>query len=236
MATEADKYEGYRKKLEGICDENGLLYQLSTKGYPFTLTIRPQQGLDAQISMLEQADEKPFNSPDGTIQFFMEDGDLIIKTSERFTIGDALFSKLRRLFVNLHFTFLQMFHRDVCEKGLLRAAYEPAEGSDNKKLTEPLEEFDEEPPDDDDELPDFPDDLIEEPKAIPLSDWLIKEATVFVRQQNTVSVDMLRKKFNLGFAESAKLVEALEDAGVIGGYNGSGPREVLPHAEPAADG
>ena len=41
MATEADKYEGFRQKLENICDENGLLYTVSTEGYPITLTISP---------------------------------------------------------------------------------------------------------------------------------------------------------------------------------------------------
>ena len=102
MATEADKYEGFRQKLENICDENGLLYTFSTEGYPITLTISPQQGIGAQISMLEMAEDKPFNSPDARIQFFMEDGDLIIKTSERFTLSEALFTKLKNLFLKMH--------------------------------------------------------------------------------------------------------------------------------------
>lgn len=42
--NESGKYEVYRKKLDGICEENGLTYALRTSRYPCTLTIKPLGG------------------------------------------------------------------------------------------------------------------------------------------------------------------------------------------------
>ena len=129
--SELTKYEAYKKKLEGICDENDLQYRLRMDTYPMSMTISP-----------------------------------------RFTIGEALFSKLRNLFRNLHYTYLQMFHRDVTEKDLLRAPYKlPSPETDsNEPITEPLEVvempepvgMDGEMPDYDEVGLDFPEDMMEE--------------------------------------------------------------------------
>ena len=241
MATEADKYEGFRQKLENICDENGLLYTFSTEGYPIMLTVQPQQGMDAQISMLEMADEKSFNSPDARIQFFMEDGDLTIKTTERFTLSEALFTKLKNLFLKMHFAYLQMFHRDVTEKDLLRAPYAPAKGGvSNSKFAEKLEEAEEDA--DGDEAPDFPDDLLfpedaaeEAPEGQTSAELLLNAATAYVRVTGKCVLGDLQKKFTLGYAEAARLIEALEDAGVVGNPVEGGGRQVLPCDAPAAE-
>ena len=236
--NESAAYEGYKKKLEGICDENHLIYALSVQGYPITLTIKPVQGLEEQMTLLAMADEKPFNNPDATITFIMEDGVLTYTMSERFTIGDALFNKIKNLFKKLHFCYLMMFHRDVTEKHLLRVPYEPTLPEEtNEKITETLEEPDD-PEDNDDptETPDFPDGLMEDAAEEDITvmtrdEWLLKSATAYVRETGKVTVSMLQKKFTLGFAEASRLVDRLEEAGVIGGYNGSGPREVLPYEE-----
>lgn len=37
---------------------------------------------------------------------------------------------------------------------------------------------------------------------------------------------------NIGFAKATRVMDALEDAGVVGTYNGSQLREVLPFDEP----
>lgn len=42
--NESGKYEVYLKKLDGICEENGLTYALRTNRYPCTLTIKPLGG------------------------------------------------------------------------------------------------------------------------------------------------------------------------------------------------
>ena len=236
--NESAAYEGYKKKLEGICDENQLIYTLSVKGYPITLTIKPVQGLEEQMTLLAMADEKPFNNPDATITFIMEDGVLTYKMSERFTIGDALFNKIKNLFKKLHFCYLMMFHRDVTEKGLLRVPYEPTPPEEtNEKLTETLEE----PEDTEDggelsDVPDFPVGMMEEPDGeedteMTRDEWLLKAATTYVRKTGKVTVSMLQKKFALGFAEASRLIDRLEETGVIGEYNGSGPREVLTYEE-----
>lgn len=234
--NEAAAYEGYKKKLEGICDENDLIYQLSVKGYPITLTIKPVQGMEEQMTLLAIADEKPFNNPDATIMFIMEDGVLTYKMSERFTIGDALFGKIKNLFKKLHFCYLMMFHRDVTEKGLLRAPYEPSlPEASNEKLGEPLEEFEDEDAEEtsDTETPDFPEELLEEPDGeesteMTHAEWLLSSATAYVRETGKCVLADLQRKYTIGYAEAARLIEALEDAGVVGEPAPGGGRVVLP--------
>ena len=234
MATEADKYEGFRQKLENICDENGLIYTFNTEGYPIMLTIQPQQGLDAQISMLEMDDEKPFNFPDATIQFIMEDGALTLKMNERFTLPETLFTKIKNLFVKMVGSFLGAFYRDVREKNLLVGPYVMSKGSpaSNEKFKEPLEEFEEdEAAGDAPEGEDFPDDLLEdEPGDGKLThrEWLIRAATKYVRETGKCVLADLRKKFTLGYADAARLVDDLADANVVGDPVEGGGRAVLP--------
>ena len=232
MATEADKFEGFRQKLENICDENGLIYTFNTEGYPIMLTIQPQQGLDAQLSMLEMAEEKPFNSPDATIQFIMEDGALTLKMNERFTLPETLFTKIKNLFLKMHASFLGAFYRDVREKDLLRATYVMSKAgvANNKKIAEPLEEYE----DDDTETEegeDFPEDLLEDEPGdgqLTHQEWLIQSATKYVRETGKCVLADLRKKFTLGYADAARLVDALVDAKVVGDPVEGGGRAVLP--------
>lgn len=127
--NESGKYEVYLKKLDGTCGENGLTYALRTNRYPCTLTIKPLGGVEAQISMLE-GDDASYISPDASIVLAYIDGDLSIKTSETFTISDALLSKIKRLFKNLYAMWTQFFFRDTMERGLLQHGVFPvaAEG------------------------------------------------------------------------------------------------------------
>lgn len=118
--NESGKYEVYLKKLDGICEENGLTYSLKTGRYPCTLTIKPSGGMEAQISMLED-DTSNYISPDASIVFAYIDGELSIKTSETFTISDALLSKVKRLFKNLYAMWTQFFFRDILARGVLQA-------------------------------------------------------------------------------------------------------------------
>lgn len=234
MATEADKYEGFRQKLENTCEENGLLYQFSTAGYPITLTIRPQQGLDAQLSFLQNADRKAVNNTDSTIQFFMNDGELTIKTYERFTITWVLLNKIKNLFIKMHSAYVQMFNRDVTQNNLLRSPYAPASATDNEKFTEPLEEYEEEAPGAGGDAEEFPEDLFggdpeEQPeeKGVSRDDWLLKTATAHVRKIGKCVLHDLMEEFTIGYSEAARLIEALEDAGVVGDPAPGGGRVVL---------
>lgn len=99
--SEISKYEEYKKKLQGICDENSLVFRFRNTEYPITLTIRPVSGFGEQLSMLEQA-ESNYTSPDASIVFSYEDGVITYKMSKQFTISDALFQKIKNLFKNMH--------------------------------------------------------------------------------------------------------------------------------------
>lgn len=117
--NEAGKYEVYRKKLQGICDENNLVYRFRADKYPIMLTVQTTGSLDGQMTMLERAEEDGYRSPDAQLVFAYKGGDLVYKISETFTIGDALFNKLKNLFKNMHTLWLQFFHREIVENNLL---------------------------------------------------------------------------------------------------------------------
>lgn len=237
--SENAKYEAYKKKLEGICDENNLVFSFNHNRYPITLTIRPVSGLEAQMSMLEAAEDEGYISPDATIIFAYKDGGLTYKISETFTISDALFSKLKNLFKNLHFTWLQYFFRDVCERKLLSDRNMPViaeEEADNAADEAPdlpeCEAF--EASDDEDEDLDATGsaDNPAETENGPEMDDDIQTSIRIVRAENKASAGLLQRTMGIGYAKAAQIMEALEEMGVVGPYKGSQPREVLPFDEP----
>ena len=234
--SEINKYEAYKKKMQGICDENNLIFRFKNDKYPMTLTIMPVGELDVQLSMLENAEDSGYTSPDASIVFTFKDGVLVYKMSQFFSIGDALFSKIKNLFKNMHYTWLQYFFRDVIERQLISAQYLlsvcDAEGDDLPYDAEPLEDYEEI-----DAAEDI--DLIDEDDAEDAhgaaDEVLIAEATRIVRHENKAAVSLLQKGLKLGYAKASRLLDELEALGVIGPYNGSGPREVLPYDAPADD-
>ena len=123
--TESIKFEEQRKKLEGICEENNLVFRFHKDRYPIVLVIQPAGGIDNQLSMLERAEEEGYRSPDAQLTFAYKDGDLVYRISETFTIGDALFNKLKNLFKRMHAYWLQYFYRDIIERGALTAQQMP---------------------------------------------------------------------------------------------------------------
>lgn len=141
--SELNKFEALKKKLEGICDENNLCFSFRKDTYPITLTITPCGGVNAQLTMLELADEEGFRSPDASIVFYCKDGDLSYKLSERFTISDALFSKIRNLYRKMMTYWCQHFFRFCIERNLLSEAEMPRisnEGGNLPEGAEPIEE------------------------------------------------------------------------------------------------
>lgn len=117
--NESAKFEVYKKKLQGICDENDLAFRFYCKQYPVKMVISPLGGVGEQMSMLEGAEENGYTSPDATIVFSIKDGDISYKTSKTFTISDALFTKLKNLFKNMHSLWMQFFFRDIMERHVL---------------------------------------------------------------------------------------------------------------------
>ena len=227
--SEITKYEAYKKKLQGVCDENDLVFRFRAYEYPITLTISPVQGAYHQMSMLENVEEEGYTSPDAKIVFCIKDGVISYKTYERFTISDTLFTKIKNLFRNMHYLWLQYFFRDVVERELLTGKAMPAiseqEAQDYPEGAQPLEEFE------DEDEPDLP-----EEDETHVSDEDISKAISIVRAENGASISLLQRRMKIGYSRASHIIDQHERIGVIGEYNGAKPREVLPFDVPDDEG
>lgn len=58
-------------------------------------------------------------------------------------------------------------------------------------------------------------------------DELLMDACEFVVKQGNASTSLLQRQFRIGYNRAARLMEMMEDQGVISGANGSKPRDVL---------
>lgn len=54
-----------------------------------------------------------------------------------------------------------------------------------------------------------------------------EEAKQFVIAMQSVSVSLIQRRFRIGYISAAKIIDRLEENGVIGSYEGSKPREIL---------
>jgi S-DNA-T family DNA segregation ATPase FtsK/SpoIIIE len=61
----------------------------------------------------------------------------------------------------------------------------------------------------------------------PDSDELLDEAVRLVVQTETASVSMIQRRLRVGYTRAGRLIDMLERRGVISGYEGSKPRQVL---------
>jgi DNA segregation ATPase FtsK/SpoIIIE, S-DNA-T family len=86
--------------------------------------------------------------------------------------------------------------------------------------------------------PEFEDELLETPPDAaeesgsegdfdPDSDDLLDEAIRLVVQTETASVSMIQRRLRVGYTRAGRLIDMLERRGVISGYEGSKPRQVL---------
>ena len=85
--------------------------------------------------------------------------------------------------------------------------------------------------------PEFHDELLEEvPDAgggesgeelHPDEDPLLEEAIALVAGMGTASTSMLQRRLRLGYTRAGRLIDMLERRGIISGYEGSKPRQVL---------
>jgi DNA segregation ATPase FtsK/SpoIIIE, S-DNA-T family len=85
--------------------------------------------------------------------------------------------------------------------------------------------------------PEFEDELLETPQESaeegrdddfdPDSDDLLDEAIRLVVQTETASVSMIQRRLRVGYTRAGRLIDMLERRGVISGYEGSKPRQVL---------
>jgi S-DNA-T family DNA segregation ATPase FtsK/SpoIIIE len=61
----------------------------------------------------------------------------------------------------------------------------------------------------------------------PDEDDLLDEAIAMVAQMGTASTSMLQRRLRLGYTRAGRLIDMLERRGIISGYEGSKPRQVL---------
>jgi DNA segregation ATPase FtsK/SpoIIIE, S-DNA-T family len=84
--------------------------------------------------------------------------------------------------------------------------------------------------------PDYEEELLEgraetgdesEGEFSPDQDDLLEEAIRLVAQTQTASVSMIQRRLRVGYTRAGRLIDMLERRGVISGYEGSKPRQVL---------
>ena len=59
------------------------------------------------------------------------------------------------------------------------------------------------------------------------SDEFLPEAIETVIEIGTASASLIQRKFKVGYARAARIIDQMEERGIISGYQGSKPREVL---------
>jgi S-DNA-T family DNA segregation ATPase FtsK/SpoIIIE len=86
--------------------------------------------------------------------------------------------------------------------------------------------------------PDFADELLDAPQGSPDeaggeddfdpdSDDLLEQAARLVVESGTASVSMIQRRLRVGYTRAGRLIDMLERRGIISGYEGSKPRQVL---------
>ena len=215
--SEMSKYEALKKKLDGLCEEHDLTYRFRHDVYTITLTIRPIQGVGEQLSLIAEDDTGDYMSPDSFMVIYRKDGELSMKVNGKFTISEALRSKFKNIYIKLSDFWLQYFFRDIIERGAVRSM----------PVISEEEALADEDPEEDPES-----DVIENENDEAPADDLIAAATLLVRHENKASVSLLQRRLKLGYARAARLMDKLQEAGIVGPIGENGAREVLPFDQP----
>lgn len=218
--SEISKYEDQKKKMQGLCEEHDLVYRFVKGKYPIIFSIRTLGGLDEQLSMLENAEEVGYRNPDAVMTWIFKDGEFnTVVTGGAFSISETLRSKIEAVLKKMITYWQQYFFRDVIEKDALRSGLMPV--IDEDEADDTYEE-----PEDEEDTPD------EDGLEVDLDDPDIQQAITIVRAENKATVGLLQRRMSVGYAKAARLLDALEELGVVGSFAGSEPREVLPVDEP----
>ncbi|MEJ7875531.1 MAG: DNA translocase FtsK, partial [Solirubrobacterales bacterium] len=61
----------------------------------------------------------------------------------------------------------------------------------------------------------------------PDEDDLLEDAARIVIESETASVSMIQRRLRVGYTRAGRLIDMLERRGIISGYEGSKPRQVL---------
>lgn len=240
--SEITLYEAQAKKMQGICDEHNLTYRFLKDRYPIIFIIRPIQGMDAQLSMLENVEEAGYISPEAEMMWIFKDGALETRvTGGTFTISKTLRTKIESILMKMITYWQQYFFRDVMEKRSLKDGMMPVINEDEVEDDDAYEEDPEDSDDaeapemlDSDDAEDGADDDLGDTadSSDATDDDLYNQAVSIVRMENKATVSLLQRRLNVGYARAARIMELLEENGVVGPFAGSNPREVLPTDEP----
>lgn len=262
--SEISSYEAQVKKMQGLCEEHNLVYRFRKERYPMTFTIKPSHAMDAQMSMLENVEDEGYISPEASMTWIFNDG--ILETKVRggtFTISKTTRTKIENILVKMITFWQQYFFRTVIENRLLpkkkmpvlddEALWpedaEPYGDDDSDEDTDAIgdgvaeSETENAAGDDEDADPDSSDGPSDNDTGksgngilVSLDDPEVKEAARIVRAENKASCALLQRQMGIRGSKAQCLLEVLETLGIVGPYNGSSPREVLPYDEPDAEG
>ena len=227
--SDISKYEAQKKKLEGLCEEHDFTFRLRKEAWPITLTISPLQGMAEQMSMLEEADGSDYISPNASLTWIFDDGDVTSRVEGgTFTMPKTLESKFVNIFKKMVAFWQMYFFRYLVQNGFVTRGKHMPVIDENDAPEDEDEQAEPEDLEDPDNVTAFP--AGEEEKEV--SEDLIKAATQLVRHENKATMSLLQRRLNIGYAEAGRLIQKLEDLGVVGPYQGNRPREVLPYDVP----
>lgn len=222
--SEISRYEAQVKRLQGLCEEHDLVYRFDKYRYPMAFVVRPTQGAAEQLSMLAEAEDEGYISPDAYMEWVFADNELKQTVDGgAFTISVTLRTKLETVMKKMIAFWLQFFFRDIIEKDSLRRGMMPV--IDEGECSEADEEYDDCEDDEDDNGEEDVDGETED-------EALLSEAAQILRMENKATVSLLQRRLKLGYSRAARVMDALEERGVVGPFNGSEPREVLPFDVP----
>lgn len=243
--SEVAKYSAQKKKLEGLCEEHDFTYSIKKTVYPITLTIRPIQGVEEQLSMLEEADGSDYISPDASLTWIFADNDVTSKVEGgTFTMPKSLESKFVNIFKKMVSFWQQYFFKFLVEGNLLTNLTMPvideADATDEDEEPEEDEETEDEESEADDEEPEADPEIdaelgkvIDFPGEASSDEDLITQAKQLVRFENKASMQLLARRLRIGYAKASQVMTALKDAGVVAFNETTGKWEVLPADVPA---
>jgi len=79
--------------------------------------------------------------------------------------------------------------------------------------------------------PEYREEIVEDAPELTLrddeEDELLEDAIRLVVENGQASISMLQRRFRIGYSRAARLIDMMEVRGIVGGYQGSKPREVL---------
>ena len=238
--SEVAKYSAQKKKLEGLCEEHDFTYSIKKTVYPITLTIRPIQGVEEQLSMLEEADGSDYISPDASLTWIFADNDVTSKVEGgTFTMPKSLESKFVNIFKKMVSFWQQYFFKFLVEGNLLTNLTMPvideSDATDEDEEPEEDEETEDEESEADDEEPKADPEIdaelgkvIDFPGEASSDEDLITQAKQLVRFENKASMQLLARRLRIGYAKASQVMTALKDAGVVAFNETTGKWEVLP--------